>query len=133
MFLDTSFCIDLMREHNQGVDGPALRKLNDLGNMPLSVSVFVLCELQAGARLAQRPRKELKRVECFATMVDIVYPGPTFAVAYGECEAFLRKKGRPIPVMDLLIGLTAKGHGLPLLTRDPTHFSLIPGLVVEAY
>ena len=35
--------------------------------------------------------------------------------------------------MDLLIGLTAKLHGLPLLTADEKHFRRIPGLIVETY
>jgi hypothetical protein len=35
MFVDTSFCIDLMREHSRGMtDGPALSKLRELGNIP---------------------------------------------------------------------------------------------------
>jgi predicted nucleic acid-binding protein len=35
--------------------------------------------------------------------------------------------------MDLLIGVLARSHGLPLLTRDPGHYGFIPGLVVETY
>jgi predicted nucleic acid-binding protein len=35
--------------------------------------------------------------------------------------------------MDLLIGVTAKMRGLPLLTRNVQHFASIPGLVLETY
>ena len=49
----------------------------------------------------------------------------------GEAEAFLQRSGKSIPTVDLLIGLTAKQHGLPLLTADDEHFRRIPGLVVE--
>jgi predicted nucleic acid-binding protein len=52
---------------------------------------------------------------------------------YGEAEAFLQRSGKSIPTVDLLIGLTAKQHGLPLLTADDEHFRRIPGLVVETY
>jgi len=133
MFLDTSFCIDLMREQHRGGDGPATRKLRELGDAPLLASVFVLCELQAGARLSSRPRRELRKVALFSESVNVVYPDQALAVAYGEAEAHLRRNGTPIPTMDLLIGVTAKLHGLPLLANDPTHFALIPGLVVETY
>lgn len=133
MFLDTTFCVDLMRERHRGTGGPASAKLVALGDTPLHASVFVLCELHAGARLSGDPKRETAKVERLADKLAVIYPGTTFAVAYGELEAWLRKKGKPIPTMDLLIGTMAKSHGLPLLTRDERHFTLIPGLVVETY
>ena len=41
MFLETTFCIDLLREARHGT-GPATAKLARLGDTPLFVSVFVL-------------------------------------------------------------------------------------------
>ena len=133
MFLDTSFCIDIMRERKQGKRGPACRKLASLGETPLYMSLFVACELQAGARMSDNPRAELRKVEMFSELVEIIRPDRSFAVAYGEAEAYLRQSGKAIPTMDLMIGLTAKQHGLPLLTADAEHFRRIPGLVVETY
>jgi len=133
VFLDTSFCIDVMRERKRGKRGPAIRKLEALGETPLYMSLFVACELQAGARMSDDPHAELRKVELFCEIVEIVLPDRSFAVAYGEAEAFLRRNGNPIPTMDLLIGLTAKQFGLPLLTADNDHFRRIPGLVVETY
>lgn len=101
--------------------------------MPIMASVFVICELQAGARMSAHPKKELQRVEILADNLRIVYPDTTFPVAYGETEALLRKQGYPIPTMDLLIGVTARINGLALLTRDSSHYKLIPDLVVESY
>jgi len=133
VFVDTSFCVDLMREQHRQQDGPATTKLRELGGTPLLVSVFVLCELQAGARLSKRHRREMRKVAMLAENLTVVYPDASFPVAYGELEAHLRRGGMPIPTMDLLIGATAKLHGLPLLTRDREHFARIPGLVVETY
>lgn len=133
MFLDSTFCVDLMRERRRGVRGPATVKIEQLGGMPLFLSVFVLCELQAGARLSRNPERELRRVELFSEMTDVVLPQRGFEVLYGEAEAELRRQGVPIGTMDLLIGVTAKGLGMPLLTRDTEHFRRIPGLVVETY
>ena len=133
MFLDTTFCVDLMREQRRGVGGPATAKLATLGDTPLHASVFVFCELHAGARLSRSPEREMAKVERLADKLTIVYPDAMFPVAYGELEARLRKKGTPIPTMDLLIGTIAHSHGLPLLTRDDRHFLLISGLVIEAY
>ena len=133
MFLDTTFCIDLMREYHRKTQGPATRKLADLGPTPMYASLFVACELHAGARLAENPSRELRKVQWLVDQVTLVTPDATFAVAYGEAETHIRKNGTPIPLMDLLIGVTAKMHGLPILTRDPEHYRLIPGLVVETY
>jgi tRNA(fMet)-specific endonuclease VapC len=133
VFLDTTFCIDLMREQHRGEEGPATQKLQGLGSSLLFVSVFVLCELQAGARLSSHPKRELQKVERFSATLNVAYPDASFAVAYGEEEAFLRKKGTPVSTMDLLIGVTAKMRGLPLLTRNVQHFASIPGLVLETY
>lgn len=132
MFLDTTFCIDLLREARHG-PGPATAKLAQLGDTPLLVSIFVLCELQAGARLCANPMRELRGVERFSERLDVVCPDETFAVAYAEAEVALRQGGTPIPTMDLLIGVTAKMRGIPLLTRDAEHYVRIPGLVVEPY
>ena len=133
MFLDTSFCIDLMREKNRNKIGPATRKLESLNKTQLYASIFVLCELQAGARLSNNPQRELRRVNILFELLTIICPGRAFAVSYGEAESFLRKKGKSIPTMDLLIGVTAKIFGLPLITRDTGHFKQIPGLIIEHY
>ncbi len=132
MFVDTTFCIDLLREARRG-RGPAMNALERLGDAPLFASVFVICELQAGARLARHAEKELRSVERLTDNLTVIYPDESFAVAYGETEVALRRRGTPIPTMDLLIGVTAKVRGIPLLTRDLDHYRHILGLIVETY
>lgn len=122
-----------MREHHRREPGPATRKLAEVGEAELFLSLFVACELHAGARLAKEPPRELRKVAWLLERVTPVYPDSTFAVAYGEAESLLRQRGKPIPTMDLLIGVMAKMHGLPIITRDRGHYALIPGLVVETY
>jgi tRNA(fMet)-specific endonuclease VapC len=133
MFIDTSFCIDIIGKRQRGKQGPASRNLASLGETPLYMSLFVACELQAGARLSNNPNIELRKVEMFCELVEIILPDRTFAVAYGEAEAYLRQSGTPIPTIDLLIGVTAKQYGLPLITVDEKHFKRISGLVLETY
>ncbi len=132
MFLDTTCCIDLLREARRG-RGPATVAVERLGEAPLLASVFVICELQAGARLAADWNTELRRVERLTDSLLVVHPDESFAVVYAETEVVLRRSGTPIPTMDLLIGVTAKMRGIPLLTRDTEHYRRIPGLVVETY
>jgi tRNA(fMet)-specific endonuclease VapC len=133
VFLDTSFCVDLIREEREGRLGPATRKLRSLGDAPLFMSVFALCELDAGARLSSDPAEEFSAIARLTGFVPVVYPDAAFPAAYGEIEAHLRRSGTPIPTMDALIAAAAKLRGSPLLARDSEHFTKIPGLVVHTY
>ena len=133
MILDTCFLVDIMRERKRNLTGPALRKLSELENAEIYTSIFTLCELRAGAELSSNTKAELERIEKMLQYITVLYPDVTFPVLYGETEGYLRKKGTPIPVMDLLIGITAKAAGMPLVSKDTRHYDLIPGLVVEAY
>ena len=47
-FLDTSLVIGLLREEKRKVRGPAHQKLEQLGSTPVRLSLFVVCELEAG-------------------------------------------------------------------------------------
>jgi len=133
VLLDTSFCVDLIREQHHGKDGPASRTLCSLGDTPLFVPVFAVCELDAGARLSRDPEGELRGLAKLTQCVPVVYPDAAFPETYGEIEADLRRKGTPIPTMDVLIAAMAKLHGQPLLARDTEHFARVPGLVVQTY
>lgn len=133
MLLDTTFCIDLMREWRRGLSGPATAKLKSLGATPVEMSLFFLCELQVGARLSAKPVEELRRLERISGLIQVVYPDRSFAVMFGRVAAELRTTGIQIPLMDMTIGAHALCLGFPLLTRDAEHFQRIPNLVVETY
>jgi len=133
MLLDTCFCDDQIRERKSGGKGPATAKLASFEEARIFISLFTLCELRAGAELSAHPKRELERIERILDYVSVLYPDSSFPVFCGEAEAYLRKNGTPIPVMDLLIGITAKAAGIPLVTRDCRHLQLIPGLVVIEY
>jgi tRNA(fMet)-specific endonuclease VapC len=45
-------------------------------------------------------------------------------------QAGLLDSGRPTPVMDLLIAVTALVHGLMLVTHNTQDFAHIPGLTL---
>jgi tRNA(fMet)-specific endonuclease VapC len=133
MILDTTVCVDLLRERAQGIQGAAYHALDALGDSRLYLSVYSVCELNTGALLSSNKPVEQRRVADFVQHLTVLYPDIAFPTVYSEAAAALLTAGTPIPVMDLLIGITAKTNGLPLLTRDRKHFHRIPGLVVEWY
>ena len=101
-FLDTDFTVDLMREQRRRVVGPARRKLEQLGDAPIRLSLFVVCELEAGAALSHSP-EEHERVRRLCQECEVVYPDERFAPLYGEILAALKQQGLTIATMDLLI------------------------------
>ena len=131
--LDTSFLVDLLRETAKGTDGPARRKLTNLADEELWVSVHVACELMAGVELSRNPEVERAKVETLLGAVQIAYPDERFAPAYGRLLAWLRKRGDTIATMDLLIASAAIVDSAPIVTRNTKHFSRVPGLVVIDY
>ena len=133
MFVDTNFIVELLRERNAKRKGPARSKLESIRHVKLQMPVFVLCELRAGAMQSNNPRVENARVERLVEYLEPVYPAEGFAATYAEIDTLLRKRGTPIPLMDLLTATLVKYHGSPILTRDREHFERVPGIVVESF
>jgi tRNA(fMet)-specific endonuclease VapC len=131
--LDTSFLVDLMREATQRVDGPATRFLEALADEDIGVSVHVLCELEAGARLSAHPQREMEKVRRACSLLHVSYPDERFAPTYGRILAELHRKRRTIATMDLLIAVAAVGEGAALVTGNAKHFEPIEGLLLRTH
>lgn len=131
--LDTSAAVDLIRENASRTPGPATARLREIGVQPMGLSVFALCELEAGALGARDPRAEQGLVRALASQCQLFYPDGRFAPLYADVLTHLLARGRPPGTMDLLIGLSALIAGTPLLTGDARGFANIPGLRVETY
>jgi tRNA(fMet)-specific endonuclease VapC len=130
--LDTSFLVDLLREQVRG-PGPASRWLEAQADTPLAVSVFVQCELEAGAANAAHPARERERVRQVLAVITSVAPGEAFAAAYGATLIDILRRGKSIATMDLLIATTALEAAAPLLTANRRHFDVVPDLAVLTY
>lgn len=131
-FLDTSFIIDLLREEKRKTRGPAHQKLEQLDVTPVRLSVFVVCELQAGISLAAS-KKEQEQIQLLCEQCEVVYPDERLAPIYGNILAHLQRQGTPIGVMDLLIGSQALAWDEPLVSRNLKDFQKIPNLQLESY
>lgn len=131
--LDTSFLIDLLRESRRQESGRAATFLNSIEDEDLCVSVHVLCELFAGAELAQPSSGERLRVQRLAARLRVAYPDERFAPTYAALFVAQKRTRQQVATMDLLIATEAVVERAPLVTRDTHDFSRIPGLEVRTY
>ncbi|MBI3209987.1 MAG: type II toxin-antitoxin system VapC family toxin [Candidatus Solibacter usitatus] len=96
----------------------------------LGICAVVLGELYTGFRSGSHEpvnRGLLKRFLDKPSVKVLPVTGET-ALHYAEIDAYLRRKGRPIPRNDIWIAASAMEHGMQLLTKD-SHFAEIPLLV----
>jgi tRNA(fMet)-specific endonuclease VapC len=63
--------------------------------------------------------------------ITVLGLAPTDAMTAADILAKLTKEGRRIGLEDLLIGATALGSGLVVVTRNVDEFRRVPGLTVE--
>jgi tRNA(fMet)-specific endonuclease VapC len=131
--VDSSFLVDLLREQARQRPGPATAFLESHARESLGASVFVACELEAGAARAAHPDRERSRVRGFLQALAIVYPDERFAATYGELFARIAARGHTVSQMDLLIATAAVVDGVPLLTASEKHFAVVPDLRVVSY
>lgn len=133
MHLDTSFLVDLLREHARQQPGRATSFLEAIAGEPLRVDVHAVCELYAGAELASEPAEERQHVRRLCAGLEIVYPDERFPLVYGRVLATLERAGQRIAAMDLLIATAALVDAAPVVTRNVGDFSRVPGLEVVTY
>lgn len=131
--LDTSFLVDLLREVSTGREGPASRFLDSARDEELRMSVFVACELAAGAELSKRPAEEKRKVDRLSASLGVDYPDERFPAVYGSLLAVQERGRGRISTMDLLIATAAVVAGASLVTRNTKDFARVFGLEVLSY
>lgn len=128
LIVETSFLVDLEREHNRGAPGRAVAFLEANGDARLYLSFVVAGELAAGTSLADR-----KRWEAFLAPFYVLASNADVSWEYGRAYRYLQENGRLIGGNDLWIAATGLAYKMPVLTRDAEHYRRVPGLEVESY
>jgi tRNA(fMet)-specific endonuclease VapC len=131
--LDTSFLVDVLRENARGKPGAATAFFERITDEEIAISVFVVCELYAGAELSERSGAELKHIAELCRAIPIAYPDERFAGRYGRLLAKLERAGTRISTMDLLIATAAIIADAALVTRNIRHFARVSGLLPISY
>lgn len=124
--LDTNIVSDMIRNPR----GKVVRRIADVGEEGLSVSVIVAAELRYGTAKARSPRLSTLVEGVLSRLVVVRYDAPADR-HYGSLRAELEAAGEPIGQNDLFIAAHAVTLGLPLVIDDVGELSRIPGLKVE--
>jgi tRNA(fMet)-specific endonuclease VapC len=128
LIVETSFLIDLEREHNRGVPGPAVAFLEANADARLYLPFIVAGELAAGTSLADR-----QRWEAFLAPFYVLSSNADVSWEYGRAYRYLQENGRLIGGNDLWIAATGLAYHMPVVTRNAERYRRVPGLEVEAY
>ena len=124
--LDTNMCIYAQKK-NQKVLSKIQENLQD----GLAISSITLAELEYGVQASESIQKNSLALMKFISIVNVISFDSRAAAEYGKIRAYLRKKGTPIGVMDMLIAAHAKTENMTLVTNNVREFERVPDLIVE--
>jgi len=133
--LDTTVLVDLGRRPDAPPHHRARTAVHELiaGGQTLFASRINEAEFLVGPEMSRDREKELDRVNRILAGIVILEFSDEAARHYAVIKSSLLKRGRPAGDCDMLIAAVALANGLPMLTRNPRHFSNIFGLVVNGY
>ncbi len=96
------------------------------------ISSTVLGELYFGAQKSKHIKKNLSRIEDFASSNAVLPCDTDTARFYGLIKKRLLEKGQPIPENDIWVAAVACQHGLIVVSRDG-HFNEVENLKFETW
>lgn len=128
LILETTFLIDLEREHHRGVPGPAVAFLESNQDARLYVPFIVAGELAAGISMRDRARWE-----AFLAPFYVLPSTADVSWHYGRTYRHLQDNGTLIGTNDLWIAATGLAYQMSVVTRNIDHYRRVPGLEVERY
>jgi predicted nucleic acid-binding protein len=128
LILESTFLIDLEREHHRAVPGPAVGFLELNGDARLYLPFIVSGEMAAGISMRDRARWE-----AFLAPLYVLPSSADVSWHYGRAYRHLHDNGSLIGANDLWIAATGLAYQMPVVTRNPEHFRRVPGLEVETY
>jgi predicted nucleic acid-binding protein len=128
LILETTFLIDLEREHHRGTPGAAIAFLESNEDARLYLPFIVAGELAAGISMRDRARWD-----GFLAPFYVLPSTPDVSWEYGTAYRHLQREDRLIGANDLWIAATGLAYRMPVVTRNIEHFRRVPGLEVQPY
>lgn len=128
LIVESTFLVDLDREHVRGKPGAAIDFLEQERGARLYVPFVVAGEIAAGKAMRERAHWE-----AFLGPFFILPSTPDVCWQYGRTYRHLRDNGRMIGSNDLWIAATALSNDMAVVTRNVADFRRVPSLEVIEY
>lgn len=128
LIVETTFLIDLEREHHRGAPGPAVEFLEHNPDARLYLPFIVAGEIAAGVSMRDRARWE-----AFLAPFYVLPSSPEVCWHYGRTFRHLLDSGRMIGANDLWIAATGLAYDMAVVTRNVQHYRRVPALDVASY
>ena len=125
--IDTDWVIHYLNGHPDIV-----RRLDELQEQGLGISVISLAELYEGVFYSTNPERNDSNLHDFLRGITLIGIDEETCRIFGRERGRLRKTGKTIGDMDILIGATAVQFNLTLLTNNRRHFEAIERLPIES-
>ena len=125
--LDTNICIYLIKRRPAQV----FRRLEEHQVGQIAISTVTYCELAFGVEHSSDPTRNGEALQQFLSPLEILPPQPEVAAIYGRIRAALKRAGRPIGPLDMLIAAHAIACGAVLVTNSEKEFSRVPSIKIE--
>ncbi len=125
--LDSDWTIQCLN----GVDR-FVERIDELASAGLGLSVVSLAEVYEGVLGSAEPILRERELNTWLRQVRLLEVDAEVARVFARERVRLRREGRLIADLDLLIGATALRHDLTLLSNNRRHFERIPRLSIES-
>ena len=125
--LDTDICIFAIKKRSEIV----LMKLKEKISDGIYISSLTVAELEFGVENSKRIEKNRIALIKFLSIFNILNFDDTDAIAYGRLKTDLRKQGRIIGPIDMLLAAQALNKELILVTNNVKEFERVKGLKIE--
>ena len=124
--LDTDICIYWLNGKEE-----IKRKVKEVGENELDMAIITLGELRYGAYYSERVNRNFKRIDDFLGKIKVIPLNEACMDKFGQIKADLRRQGKLIEDLDMLIASVAIVKDCVLVTNNTNHFKRISGLRLE--
>jgi tRNA(fMet)-specific endonuclease VapC len=107
-----------------------IAKLRELSVEGVAMSVVSLADLYEGIYYSRNPGNDEAVLRDFVRTVSVLGIDEEVTRIFGRERGRLRKLGRTVGDLDLLIAATALRHDLTLLSNNRRHFELVEKLQI---
>ena len=125
--LDTNICIFAIKKRPETV----LKKLKDKITDGIYISSLTIAELEFGVENSQRIENNRIALLKFLSIFNILNFDDSDAIDYGRLKTDLRKQGRVIGPIDMLLAAQALNKELIFVTNNVKEFERVKGLKIE--